>query len=132
MRELFASGGNYQIFVEDGIVDVVVWRRPDVKLAEGAGFAREKVAHLKALAARAEAAALILDLGDAPPVVGPQTQAAVTEMLRTFTAGGRRIAVVVGPSATQQMQVERLVREQLGLEGCVFRSAHEARAFLGR
>jgi hypothetical protein len=132
VRELFASGGNYQVFVEDGLVEVVVWRRPDVSLVQGAAFAREIVAQLTTLAARDDVNALLLDLVDAPPVNGPQTQAAVAEMLQTFSGAGRRTAIVVGDSPMRQMQFERLMREQAGPTGGVFRLTHQARAFLRR
>jgi hypothetical protein len=132
MRDLYASGGNYTIHVDGVVVDVVVWRRPDIGLLEGAAFAQQKVAHLRALAARAGLTALMLDLSDAPPIVGPKTQEAVAEMLEAFASVGRKVAVVVGESATQRLQLERLARVRLGRDGCVFTTAADARLFLRR
>jgi hypothetical protein len=132
MRELYASGGNYAIHVDDGLVDVRVWRRPDVAPAEGARFAREKVVHLEALARRDGVVGLLLNLAEAPPVVGPVTQAAVADMLRPFADRRHRIAVVVGESATQRLQMERLLRAVLRDDGCVVDTAPEAIAALRR
>lgn len=131
MRVSYATGGNYAIDVADGIVDVRVWRRPDVTMPTGAAFAQEKVAHLTALAARPDIAALLLNLTDAPPVIGPITQQAVQDMLRGFIDRRRPIALVVGQSSMQRMQCERLLRDLGRPEGAVYATVDEALRALG-
>jgi hypothetical protein len=130
MRVRYAEDGNYTIDVDEGIVDVHVWRRPDVAMPVGAGFAQEKVAHLTALAPRADVVGLLLNLADAPTVIGPLTQQAVQAMLRCFVDRGRRVVIVVGESSMQRMQCQRLLRELGQPEECACSTVHEAREAL--
>lgn len=130
MPERYAAGGNFTIDITDGIVDVVVWRRPDLDVAQGAELARQKVEHLGTLAARRDIVGVLMNLTAAPPVVGPKTQEALAAMLRGFVARDKRIAMVVGDSPTQRLQVERLLRSVLKRDGCVVPDAAAAWLFL--
>jgi hypothetical protein len=126
MRVGYATGGNYTIDVDDGVVDVRVWRRPDVTMPVGAAFAQEKVSHLTVLAARPDVTGLVLNLTDAPAVIGPVTQKAVQDMLSGFVERRRPIAIVVGDSSMQRMQCERLLRELGQPDGAVFDTVDDA------
>ena len=129
MGTLYAEGGNYRIELDASIATCRVWRRPDVDAETGAAFAKEKVAHFDALA-RGVARALIFDLRDAPPVTGPKTQEAIGLMISTFERVRRRVAIVSGPSATQRLQLPRIVDAAAPRSGRVFASADDARAWL--
>jgi hypothetical protein len=130
MREAYASGGNYKIEVDGGVVEVEVWRRPDVDSSEGAQFAREKVDHLRALSARAHVRGLLLNLSSAPPVIGPLTQQAILDMMRGFVARRLRVALVASENATQRLQLQRLARDLTGRDDVVFTSVEDARRAL--
>ncbi len=53
----------------------------------------------------------VFDLRDAPPVSGPVTQGAISQILTGAERYGVRVAVVVGGGALQAMQIRRLTRE---------------------
>ena len=128
MPTLYAEGGNYRFDLDGGVAKCRVWRRPDVDGETGAEFAREKVAHFEALA-KGPARAMVFDLRDAPPVTGPKTQEALGQMFAPFERAGRRIAVLVGPNAIQQLQMSRLVDSTAPSQGQVFTTESEAIAF---
>jgi NAD(P)-dependent dehydrogenase (short-subunit alcohol dehydrogenase family) len=109
--ELAATGDNYTLHVVSGVVVLRVWSRRDISYARGAALAQEKVQVLGQLAGREDVRALYFDLVDAAPVVGPITEAAVRAMFRTFVDRGHAIAVLVGNSATQELQFTRLLRD---------------------
>lgn len=119
--EQVAQGENYTLHVDDGVAVLRVWSRKDLTSARGAELAQQKRVHLAQLARRGDVRALLFDLVDAAPAVGPVTQTAVREMFDAFVDRGHRVAVLVGPSPTQALQFERLVRtatrrrEELGL-----------------
>jgi hypothetical protein len=118
---VFAYGGNYLVEIENGIARCRVWRRPDVSAAEGASFAEEKIAIAQRLVAEPSTSVrgFVLDLKDAPPVVGPRTEDFLRRMLALWEAERRRVAVVVGDHATQVLQVGRLVRSHAPATGRV-------------
>ncbi|HWB74798.1 MAG TPA: hypothetical protein VG755_07575 [Nannocystaceae bacterium] len=106
MSEL--SGPNYDIeLTEDGLAIARLRRRPDIDTSAGAD-AVESMATAILDAADERIAALLLDLTEAPAVTGPRTQATLTSLLGHWCGTGRRAAVVVGDSAVQRMQVDRI------------------------
>lgn len=129
MPVTYAEGGNYRIELRGGVAFCSVWRRPDVDSATGAEFARQKIAHFQKLA-RGEAAGMIFDLREAPPVTGPKTQEAIGQMLQAFEVAGLPMAVVVGDHSVQRLQLTRLVSEVAPARGGVFRTSEEAEAFV--
>ena len=106
-----AQGDNYMLHVVAGVAVLRVWSRKDISYARGAALAQEKVQVLERLALREDVRALFFDLVDAAPVVGPITEAAVRAMFRSFVERGHPIAVLVGNSATQELQFTRLLRD---------------------
>lgn len=130
MRSAYAEGGNYRIEVRGPIAHCVVWKRPDVDSAQGAQFAREKIAHFTKLAEARATIGMVFDLRDAPPVIGPQTQEAIAMMLDAFAAAEKRIAVIVGPQAVQRLQLSRLVSDVAGAHGHVAMTDEEAEKFV--
>jgi hypothetical protein len=118
---VFAYGGNYLVEVEDRVARCRVWRRPDVGSVEGAAFAEEKIAVAQRLLAEPAAVVggFVLDLRDAPPVVGPRTEDFLRRMLGMWEIARRPVAVVVGDNATQSLQVGRLVRSHAPAMGRV-------------
>lgn len=131
MEELFAAGANYRIVLEGAVARCVVWSRPDLSSEEGAACAEEKIAHFQKLSSTAEPRAMILDLEQAPAVTGPRTQLALASLLLAFEQAGKPVAVVVGTSPTQQMQLARLIEENAPRHGKVVSSMLEATQFVG-
>lgn len=119
--DLIASGDNYTLHLRAGVAVLRVWMQRDMSSARGAELAQQKRVHIAQLARRSDVRALVFDLVDASPAVGPVTQQAVREMLDEFVRRRHPVVVLVGPSAMQTLQFERLVRaatkgrESLGL-----------------
>lgn len=105
------AGENYEIQVEGRVARCRVWRRPDLSSEDGARCAEEMAAHLRRVARDPGLSAAVWDVSEAPPVVGERTQSAMAEILRAFSTGAAPLALVVGPSATQRLQLERLAAE---------------------
>ena len=125
----YASGGNYVIDIDDeGVVELRVWKRPDVDSITGARFAEEKIALLRKLAL-GPAKGLVFDLRDAPPVVGPKTEAALGAMLEIFEGVRKRVTMLAGDSSVQQLQVKRLIAKHAPRFGRADTDPREARAW---
>ncbi len=132
---LVASGDNYTLHVDGGVVVLRVWSRRDMTFAHGAALAQAKLDHLRRLIERPGVAALLFDLVDAPAVVGPVTEQAVRAMIGVFAERGRPVAVVVGDRPLQALQFTRLVREICGTDaaaglGLVTHDRTEAETFV--
>jgi hypothetical protein len=132
---LVASGDNYTLHLDGGVVVLRVWSRRDMTFARGAALAQAKLEHLRRLIERPGVAALLFDLVDAPAVVGPVTEQAVCEMIGVFAERGRPVAVVVGERPLQALQFTRLVHKVCGPDaengrGLVTHDRAEADAFV--
>lgn len=104
-------GRNYTIEITSEQVAVVrVRRRPDLDSGAGADDAAEMCERMLELDER-RALAGVLDLTEAPSVTGPRTAATLVHLVRRWTQSHRRLAIVVGASAMQRMQMVRLVDE---------------------
>ena len=118
---MYASGGNYRIALEDGVVHWTVWARPDVDSQQGARFAEEQISHSVNLAIGASRG-LFFDLSGAPNVMGPRTTAAIEATLAPWERIKKPVAILIGDNAMQRLQWERIVREQASHVGRVFAS----------
>jgi hypothetical protein len=130
--ERYASGGNYTIELDpDGLAHVRVWRRTDVDSETGARFAEEQLAHLRVLARRCKG--LVFDVRDAPPVVGPKTEAALGAVLELFAGVRKRTCFLVSANPVQQLQFKRLIASRGSNRGRVETDPETARNWaLGR
>jgi hypothetical protein len=125
------SGRNYTVEVgDDGIAIARVRRRPDLDTTAGAEDAQQMVDAILMLAASG-VDALVLDLAEAPPIAGPRTQASLESLLRGWVDGGGRAVVVVGASAVQRLQIERLIIDIAAASVRVMVSVDAATAWLG-
>ena len=103
------SGHNYVVEVgDDRLVTARIRRCSDLDTSAGADEVERMASELRG-AANGSADALLLDLTEAPPVIGPRTQSTLESLLRDWVTHGRRAAIVLGASAVQRMQVDRLV-----------------------
>ena len=127
---MYASGGNYRIELVDGLVRWLIWARPDVDSTTGARFAEEQVAHSSALAIGASRG-LLFDLSQAPTVMGPRTQMAITATLVPWERVRKRVGVVISDNAMQRLQWERIVREHVVKSGRVFTAEPAALSWAG-
>jgi hypothetical protein len=125
----YAKGPNYAADVDRGLVLMRVWRRPDLSDEEGARCAQEMAELLDRLARgpRTLASAVLLDLRDAPPAVGPKTQDLIGRMVQSWEQAGRRFALLVGEDPVQGMQLRLLVKKRAPHVARVFSSLAEAR-----
>lgn len=132
--ELVASGDNFSLHVDGGVVVLRVWSRRDMTFARGAELAQTKLEHLRQLVLRPDVDALLFDLVDAAAVVGPVTESAVRAMIRVFAERDFAVAVVVGESPMQTLQFTRMLRDVGGrqnvVRGLVTRDRAEAERFL--
>ncbi|HEU4539264.1 MAG TPA: hypothetical protein VFS00_34320 [Polyangiaceae bacterium] len=131
MRSTYAEGRSFSIVIDDGVVTCRVWVQPDIDWEAGARLAAEISQALQALAAgpREAAKALVLDERDAPPVVGPRTQALIGDLLSAWERRGRRIAYALGTNPVKHLQMRRLVAQWAPKQGRTFESIDEARAW---
>lgn len=127
MTERYAEGENYTIDIVDGTAECRVWRRPDTDSKAGARFAQKKIAVFQRLA-REPVRGLLFDLREAPTVTGPKTQKAIESMLLPWKRASKPVAILVGPSHLQSLQIQRLTgpSDQCALFHC----ANEARTWL--
>ena len=125
-----AEGRNYRIERrDDGCVIATVRRRPDLDTTAGADDCETMCAAILATADR-DIVGLVLDLTEAPPIAGPRTQATLTTMLRAWVRGRRRAVLVIGPSAVQRLQLDRMVAHVASPAVTVMTSTDDARAWL--
>jgi len=119
---VYAEGPNYRFEVDGAIATCRVWRRPDLDSDAGARCAREMTAHFRtlSLAAPTVARAIIMDVREAPAVAGPQTLDALGELMKSWEAVKRPVAVVVGPAPIQALQYRRLVAQHAAHYGGLF------------
>jgi hypothetical protein len=129
MNKRFAEGLNYQIDLDGSMATCRVWSRPDLDSAQGAAAAIEKVTHFRRLA-QGSATSMLFDLTQAPAVTGPKTQQALGEMLRSWQAAGKPVAVLIGTNSIQQLQLRRLLATFAPDQASLFVSLEEATAWL--
>jgi hypothetical protein len=124
--QLVEEGGNYKITRELGVCVLTVWRREDLTSAEGADLAERMVRTMRTQLDDRGVREVILDLSQAPIVMGPRTQGSIGGLIREVVTAKRKIRVVASPSAMGRMQLERMVRDH-GAEHEVFDSLQQAR-----
>lgn len=114
---------NSETLVREGTVHVRVFSRPDLSAADGASAALALGNHLVTYASEPSVSRLVIDLTQAPPVMGPITQGAMGEVFRAWERAQKRIVVFIADHATQELQQRRLVRENAPLRGMVAKKA---------
>lgn len=125
-----AGGDNYRIeLLPNGLIVCTVWSRSDLDWSQGAAMAELMVDAIVILAQR-PAHALLFDLSEAPPLFGPRTEAALARGLSAWEQAGRPVAVQIGSSGIQRLQIERVSREHAPKVGKTFSSKDEAQAWL--
>jgi hypothetical protein len=131
MKTTYAEGACFSITIDDGVATCRVWVRPDLNWEQGALEAKRIADALQALAAgpRETARGLVLDERDAPPVVGPRTQAAIGELLSAWEHHSRHVAYALGTHPVKNLQMRRLLAEWAPKYGRAFESIEEARAW---
>jgi hypothetical protein len=125
----YAEGLNYHIDLDGSRAICKVWSRPDLDSARGAALAVEKIAHFQRLA-RGDADSMLFDLSQAPPVTGPKTQKALSDMLDSWQNAKKPIALVAGPQSIQQLQLRRLLATAAPDTGALFTSLDQAHSWL--
>jgi hypothetical protein len=124
-----SQGDNFSIDIgPTGVVECVVWKRPDLSWAEGARFAALFADGVEALA-RAEGTAFVVDLSEAPPLFGPRTEEALARAFASVERAGKALAVVIGSVGMQKLQLERVLRERAPLGSRTFTELAAARAW---
>lgn len=124
-----SQGDNFSIDIgPTGVVECVVWKRPDLTWAEGARFAGLLADGLAALAS-AEGTAFVIDLSEAPPLFGPRTEEALARAFGAVERASKPLAVVIGSVGMQKLQLERVLRERAPLGSRVFSELGAARAW---
>ncbi len=103
------DGRNYRIeLADERLLIARLHRRPDLDTSAGADDVERMTETIHA-ASTGDVDGLLLDLTEAPAVMGPRTQAALQTLLGAWATSGRRAVLVVGPSAVQRLQIERWV-----------------------
>ena len=126
----FATGGNFEITLTQGIAVCRIWMRPDVTREVGAGFAQQKVALLGDLARRPRLVAkgLLLDMRQAPPKWGPITQTALDQIFVAWEQAGRHIGVLACSDPIQTMILRQAFKNTAPTCGRIFAADEQAAA----
>lgn len=111
--EVLSSGAIFEIRSTAGLVFCRVMNREDVSAEEGARCAADMHATLtqRVLVPTAPYRGLVMDVREGPPAFGPKTRASLEKIFAAARESGRRLAVLVGTSATQRMQFGNLSLE---------------------
>lgn len=112
MFTILREGANYSVSHDGEIAVVKVWKRPDLSFEDGARLAEEIAGHLLAIVAGTlvDATGIVLDLREAPDLIGKRTREAMGDVLLRCEAAGFRFAIVIR-SATQAVIVERVTQD---------------------
>ena len=114
----------------------MVWceviNREDASAEEGARCAAlmNEVLTKRVLAPHTTYRALVFDVRRGPQAFGPKTRLSLEQIFNAAKAAERRVAVIVGPSATQRMQFGNLSLECAPRHSQVFRDELSARDWL--
>lgn len=127
-----AAGELFRIEVRDHVARCRVWSNPLVSVDEGAREAALVETHLTTLVRDPRVQGALLDLRDGPVIAGPRTQASLRRIFRQFDRASRAVAVAVGDSALQRMQMARLVKGSAPRLGKVLRGLSQAEAWLSQ
>lgn len=82
------------------------------------------------LAPRNEVGAALIDLLEAPPALNPGAAAAIGRIFRAFERAHKPVVFVIGKSATQRLQIDRLAAEHAPRRGAVLSSRADALEFI--
>lgn len=128
-----AAGAIYEIVIEQRVLRCRVWRDPTISDAVGAQCAAE-ISRCLTECARgqsADADRILIDIREAPPAIGPKTEATMRSLFETATSNRVPIAILAG-KAMQELQYGRL-RTEVGEQWLfVTRSEDRAVAYLDR
>jgi len=109
MTDALYQGENFEARVDGTELAILrVWRRPDLTLAQGAELSQQMAEIVSMLLW--EGHPVLLDVREAPTVVGPVTQRSLSDMIDTARDAKRRFAILVG-HPMQELQLSRLVRQ---------------------
>ncbi|MFO0553069.1 MAG: hypothetical protein U0271_32075 [Polyangiaceae bacterium] len=104
----FARAENFVATIEiDGLATVRVWRRPDLTAQQGAELAERMLEVVRRLAAQSGVVGIMVDLREAPSVVGPRTEAVLGAVAAAMKGKGA-VAFVAASDAMQQLQLKRI------------------------
>lgn len=120
---------NFEFVVQEPFLLARVWRRKDLSMEQGAQLAQRFADHAVALAEGRRS--LIMDMRDAPTVVGPITEGAFHRFLEAWERSSNRIAIV-SVDLVQRFQYANLVKAHAPESGRVVESLAEAQAWCRR
>jgi len=129
---VLAQGAIFEIRQSGELAWCEVVNREDVSAEEGARCANlmHEVLTLRVLSAHSLYRGLLFDVRRGPPAFGPKTRAALERIFAHAPGSQRRIAVLVGGSATQRMQFGNLCLEHAPVHARVFLIESAAREWL--
>lgn len=126
MTRLHTEGSNFRIDLDDGTAICRVWSRPEDSSEEGARAAQQMDSTIRALLASGRATRLLFDVSEAPPVVGPVTEAALGSLFAAWEKAGRPVAVLGRAHATMRLQFKRMLATHAKSQGAFFEEAQSA------
>jgi hypothetical protein len=129
---VLAQGAIFVIRQSGELAVCEVVNRQDVSAEEGARCASvmHEVLTTRVLTAHSLYRGLMFDVRQGPPVFGPKTRAALELIFVHARGAQRRLAILVGGSATQRMQFGNLCQEHAPEHARVFLSETTAREWV--
>jgi hypothetical protein len=128
VRKLDSEGGNYRIEIDEPVVILTLWSRPEVDPAEAARWGMEAILRTVSLTA-VPGRGVVIDVRQAPAVAGPETARRLEQALTATERRGVRMAALVSDHAMQHLQWTRLMRGHARRHGRVCELEQEALAW---
>jgi hypothetical protein len=132
LMEVLASGANFEITAERGVVRLTVVNRPEVDRDEGARCAQliHDTLTSRVLVVRSQYRALVIDVRQGPEVFGPKTRASLEELFRAAESSRKRTAVRPGTSPIRRLQFASLCRECAPRQAKIVDDDHDENSWL--
>ncbi|MEM9191751.1 MAG: hypothetical protein AAGF12_21445 [Myxococcota bacterium] len=99
----------FRVVAQGRLVTCTLGQHPEVSLQDGANAAKQLSELLRyRIFPSSTFDGLILDARDGPPVFGPSTRESLAKMLDGARVHRKRLGVLVGPAAIQQLQFKSI------------------------
>jgi hypothetical protein len=104
------------------VVECRIYARPDLSDEIGALSARQLATLLASnvLSEKSPFDGILLDLREAPPVLGPQTRRSVEQWLALAERRGRRVALLVSDSPAQRIQYGQIAESRASTRAKIY------------
>ncbi len=115
----------YRLEQTHGLLVLRVESRPQLSSTAGAELAEEYAIKLEKMITETTRG-VVMELEQAPPAVGPRTTTALTTMFRVIASHRLPVSLHISHSATQRLQLSRILTDSECGTGRIFTSSERA------